>query len=94
MHRIISAEFSRRSCYVSLRAFEAYGELRAKDWPRQWSRLREPGSIELWFGRVYICLSRVQGPAAEPAPGPQEAASPPQTEECQIIAFKAPVRAA
>ena len=93
MHRVISAEFSRRSFYVSLRGFEAFGELRSQDWPRQWSGLREPDLLELWFGRAYLCLSRLRRTSADPAPAaPETGGSEPK--QCQVLAFKGPVRAA
>jgi hypothetical protein len=94
MHRVVSAEFSRRSLYFSLGSLEAYGEMRAKDWPRQWSRLREPGSLELWLGRAYICLSRARPCSAEPVAGRKDTVSPQDAKSCEILAFKRPVRAA
>jgi len=94
MQRLVSAELSGRSIYVSLGGFEAYAELRARDWPRQWSRLREPGSIEIWLGRAYFCVSRArQRPPEEVSKDP-----PPGRDghgrECQVLTFKGPIRAA
>jgi hypothetical protein len=94
MSSVFSAEFSRRSLYLSVGALEAYGEFRAKDWPRQWSRLREPGSLELWLGRAYVCLSRTRPSSGEPAPGRKDTVPPQNAKGCEILAFKRPVRAA
>ena len=94
MHRVISAEFSPRSLYVSVGSLEAFGEIRARDWPRQWSRLREPGSIELWMGRLYLCISRSRRSPAELTAAGEETPPTPNGEVCQILAFKRPVGAA
>ena len=59
MH-VISVELSHRSFYVSVGSLELYGELVTKDWPKQWARLSEPGSLELWMGRAYFRVARKQ----------------------------------
>ena len=95
MQRLVSAELSGRSLYVSLGGFEAYAELRAPDWPRQWTRLREPGSIEVWLGRAYFCLSRArQQRPEEVTKDPQPSGREDDQRECKVLAFKGPVRAA
>lgn len=94
MHRVISAELSRRSFYLSVGPLEAYGEWRSADWPKLWSRAREPGSYELWLGRAYLCVSRARQETSEPSPAPPQPAPNGEPNECRILAFKAPIRAA
>ena len=89
MH-VISVELSYRSFYVSIGSMELYGELVAKGWPKQWARLSEPGSLELWIGRAYFRLARKQRPHAggtiqiKPVSGEAEPA------DCQVLPFKVP----
>ncbi len=93
MARAFSVELSRRSLFFAAGRIELMAEWRDAEWPKQWTSLVEPGTRELWLGRIYICMARVgagfsAGPAL-PAAVPEDGAARP----CQILAFKAPARA-
>ncbi len=93
MARAFSVELSRRSLFLAAGGIEFMGEWRNGDWPKQWSYLIEPHTRELWLGRLYICIARARtspsGLPAAPVSGTEDGAA----RECQILAFKAPIRA-
>ena len=94
MQHVISVELSRRSFYLFIGPLEIYGELLMKDWPKQWSRLSEPGSFELWMGRAYFCLARMQRPRADATLRIEPLSGEAKPRECQVLPFKAPARVA
>src|SRR5690349_24543988 len=65
-----------------------------KDWPKQWSRLSEPGSFELWMGRAYFCLARMQRPRADATLRIEPLSGEAKPRECLELPFKAPARVA
>ena len=94
MSPIVAVELSHRSFYLTVGPFELAGERRTAEWPAQWTYLREAGSLELWGGRTYVCIARRRRdtPAVPPVSvSADNASEPPQ---CQVVAFKGPIRAA
>ncbi|MBV9655518.1 MAG: hypothetical protein JOZ42_13250 [Acetobacteraceae bacterium] len=93
MARVFSAELSRRSLFLAAGRIELAGEWRTADWPRQWSYLVEPGSRELWLGRLYICVARKRASHSLAVASQHVGTEAAAARECQILSFKAPVRA-